>query len=80
MRCADSVRSGEEIIFPLKGNLISVNGTFIDSHTYKQGDKDIDIMRTGNSDWFVVTEKAKVWIGTNCDQWTEFWDLDDLPY
>lgn len=57
-----------------------VNGTFLDSRTYKQGDNDIDIMRTENSGWFLVTEKAKAWIESNCDEWTEFWDLDDLPY
>ncbi|TAD82940.1 MAG: hypothetical protein EAY75_15670 [Bacteroidetes bacterium] len=56
------------------------NGIFINSQTYKQGDKDIDIMRTENSGWFLVTENAKNWIEENCDKWTEFWDLDDLPY
>jgi hypothetical protein len=56
------------------------NGTFINSRTYKQGNKEIDIMRTENSGWFLVTEKAKLWIEKNCDKWTEFWDLDDLPY
>ena len=59
---------------------VEENGTFINSRTYKQGDKDIDIMQTENSGWFLVTEKAKKWIETNCDKWTEFWDLDDLPY
>jgi hypothetical protein len=56
------------------------NGAFLDSQTYKQGDKKIDIMRTENSGWFLLTEKAKKWIETNCDNWTEFWDLTDLPY
>ncbi len=56
------------------------NGTFINGHTYKQGDKNLDIMRTDYSGWFLVTENAKHWIEKNCGQWTEFWDLDDLPY
>lgn len=60
--------------------ILEVNGTFINSRTYKPSDKDIDIMRTENSGWFLVTEKAKTWIENNCDNWTEFWDLDDLPY
>ena len=34
-------------------------------------------MRTENNGWFLVTEKAKLWIENNCDKWTEFWDLDD---
>lgn len=60
--------------------IAEVNGTFINSRTYKPGGKDVDIMRTENSGWFLVTEKAKLWIETHCDNWTEFWDLDDLPY
>jgi hypothetical protein len=56
------------------------NVTFINSGTYNQGNKDIDIMRTENSGWFLVTEKAKLWIENNCDKWTDFWDLDDLSY
>lgn len=60
--------------------LVEENGTFINSRTFNQGDKDLDIMRTENSGWFLVTEKLKLWIENNCDNWTEFWDLDDLPY
>ena len=57
--------------------IAEVNETFTNSSTYKQGDKAIDIMRTENNGWFLVTEKAKLWIENNCDKWTEFWDLDD---
>ena len=60
--------------------IVDKNGCFINSRTYEQGSKDIDVMRAGNSGWFLVTEKAKSWIENNCDEWTEFWDLDDLPY
>ena len=60
--------------------IAKVNGTFLDSRTYKQGDKDLDIMQTENSGWFLVTDKAKNWIETNCGNWTEFWDLDNLPH
>lgn len=56
------------------------NRTFIDSRIYKRNDKGIDIMRTGNSGWFLVTEKAKAWIKSNCNDWTELVDLDNLPY
>lgn len=60
--------------------IVEDNGSFIDSRTYKHGNKDIDIMKTDNSGWIIVTEKAKTWIEANCDNWTEFWDLDNLPY
>lgn len=70
---ADKMESVWEVI-------VETNGTFINSQTYKLGDKDIDIMRTENSGWFLVTENAKNWIEKNCDKWTELWDLDDLPY
>jgi len=60
--------------------LVEENGTFLDSRTFKVGEKDVDIMRTPDSGWFLVTEKLKLWIENNCDNWTEFWDLDDLPY
>lgn len=55
------------------------NGMFINSKIYQPCDKDIDIMRTGNFSWFLVTDNAKNWILQNCDKWTEFWNLDDLP-
>jgi hypothetical protein len=57
-----------------------IGGTFIDSRTYKHASKDIDIMCTDNSGWFLVTEKAKSWLEAHCGSWIEFWDLDDLPY
>jgi len=58
--------------------IVDISGTFADSQTYKQGEKNIDIMMTRDSGWFVVAEKAKLWMEDNCDNWTEFWDLDDL--
>ena len=60
--------------------IVEENRTFIDSRTYKHDNKEVDVMLTGNSSWFLVTERAKMWIENNCDQWTEFRDVDEFPY
>jgi hypothetical protein len=60
--------------------IVEQNGVFVDSKTFIPGNKNIDIMRTQNSGWFLVTNIAKNWLQQNCDAWIEFWDLENLPY
>ena len=57
-----------------------VNGKFADSTTFNRGDLDIDIMRTENSGWIIISETAKDWIEKNISDYIECDDFSLFPY
>ena len=57
-----------------------VNGTFTDSRTFIRGDLDLDIMRTENSGWFIISETAKNWIEKNISDYIDCADITLQPY
>ncbi len=60
--------------------IVEENGKIANGQTFEPVDLQVDIMRTQNSGWIIVTEKFKHWLETNGDNWMEFWDLENLPY
>jgi len=57
-----------------------VNGRFTDSSTFIRGDLDLDIMRTENSGWFIISETAKNWIEENISNYIVCADFSLQPY
>jgi len=55
--------------------LCKENGKFENSYTFSPGELDLDIMITENSGWFIVSEKAKVWIEENISEHIECEDF-----